>query len=79
LSAADDLGQYARVAAKSTADDIAFRSAVRAPWRQSSFTSSVIQIRCGRATMVCDMKMMMLMEPSEFDTVYVDAECPNAK
>jgi hypothetical protein len=29
--------------------------------------------------MVCDMKMMMLMEPSEFDTVYVDAECPNAK
>ena len=23
--------------------------------------------------------MIMLMEPSEFDTVYVDVECPNAK
>jgi hypothetical protein len=23
--------------------------------------------------------MMMLMEPTEFDTVYVDVACPNAK
>ena len=23
--------------------------------------------------------MMMLMAPSEYDTVYVDVECPNAK